>query len=195
MLKIGLTGGIGSGKTTVAKVFQVFQVPVLDADAVAKQLMEEDASLIQSITNQFGANAYVNGKLNRSFIANIVFKDAKALQQLNAIVHPATIAYAQKWITEQQAPYVVKDAALFFESGTDKEMDYMVGVTAPLELRISRVMHRDNISREAVLNRMSKQMPENEKMAKCHFVIQNNEEELLIPPVFQLHSHFLSLSK
>jgi dephospho-CoA kinase len=195
MLKIGLTGGIDSGKTTVAKVFQVFQVPVLDADAVAKQLMEEDASLIQSITNQFGANAFVNGKLNRSFIANIVFKDGKALQQLNAIVHPATIAYAQKWITEQQAPYVVKEAALFFESGTDKEMDYMVGVTAPLELRISRVMHRDNISREAVLNRMSKQMPENEKMAKCHFVIQNNEEELLKPQVFQLHSHFFSLSK
>jgi dephospho-CoA kinase len=195
MLKIGLTGGIDSGKTTVAKVFQVFQVPGLDADAVAKQLMEEDASLIQSITNQFGANAFVNGKLNRSFIANIVFKDGKALQQLNAIVHPATIAYAQKWITEQQAPYVVKEAALFFESGTDKEMDYMVGVTAPLELRISRVMHRDNISREAVLNRMSKQMPENEKMAKCHFVIQNNEEELLKPQVFQLHSHFFSLSK
>jgi dephospho-CoA kinase len=195
MLKIGLTGGIGSGKTTVAKVFQVFQVPVLDADSVAKQLMEEDVSLIQAITKQFGADAYVNGKLNRSFIANIVFKDAKALQQLNAIVHPATIAYAQKWITQQQSPYVVKEAALFFESGTDKEMDYMVGVTAPLELRISRVMHRDNISREAVLNRMSKQMPENEKMAKCHFVVQNNEEELLIPQVFQLHSHFLSLSK
>ncbi|MGC8750929.1 dephospho-CoA kinase [Hydrotalea sp.] len=195
MLKIGLTGGIGSGKTTVAKVFQVFQVPVLDADSVAKQLMEEDALLIQAITQQFGADAYINGKLNRKFIANIVFKDAKALQQLNAIVHPATIAYAQKWITQQQSPYVVKEAALFFESGTDKEMDYMVGVTAPLELRISRVMQRDNITREAVLNRMNKQMSENEKMARCHFVIQNNEEKLLIPQIFQLHSHFLSLSK
>ncbi|MDE3124579.1 MAG: dephospho-CoA kinase [Bacteroidota bacterium] len=195
MLKIGLTGGIGSGKTTVAQIFKVLDVPVLDADTVAKKLMESDNALIERIKAIFGNNVYHNGRLNRQYLANIVFKDEQKLQTLNAIVHPATIAYAQKWMLQQNAMYVVKEAALFFESGSDTEMDIMVGVTAPIELRINRVMKRDGISREAVLERMKRQMDEQEKMKCCKYVIQNDDSQLLIPQVFQLHNQFISFGK
>ncbi|WP_298298297.1 dephospho-CoA kinase [Hydrotalea sp.] len=195
MLKIGLTGGIGSGKTTVAHIFKVLDIPVLDADTVAKELMERDEVLIAAIRSRFGNEVYNNGKLNRTYLAGIVFKDEDQLEALNALVHPATIAYARQWMQQQPSVYVVKEAALFFESGADKEMDYMIGVTAPFEWRINRVMKRDGISRTAVLERMAKQMDENEKIQRCQFVIKNDETQLLIPQVFQLHKQFLAMAK
>ena len=130
MLKIGLTGGMGSGKTTVARIFDSLNIPVLYADDVAKTIMNEDAGLKQRIINLFGTDAYIENLLNRKYIADIVFKDAFKLEQLNALVHPATIAAADKWMNEQTSAYVIKEAALMFEAGAAAHLDYVIGVYA-----------------------------------------------------------------
>ncbi len=191
MLKIGLTGGIGSGKSTVAGVFQVLGIPVFDADANAKQLMESDPQLRKEVIALFGASAYDNDRLNRRFIADIVFQDPFQLEKLNAIVHPATIRAAEEWSVRQQAPYTIKEAALFFEAGSAEGMDYVIGVYAPQHVRINRVMKRDQVSREDVLSRMSRQIQEEIKMRLCDYVVLNDDQHLVIPQVLQLHERFL----
>ena len=195
MLKIGLTGGIGSGKSTVAKVFEVLGIPVYDADEAAKRLMNEDGELKQKIIGLFGESVYQNEKLNRSALAAIVFNDAVKLDELNTLVHPATINDANTWLHIQTTPYAIKEAALIFESGADELLDYVIGVHAPTALRIKRVMQRDNAKKEEVLARMSKQMDEEEKMELCNFVITNDEQQLIIPQVVALHNHLLQLLK
>jgi len=191
MIKIGLTGGIGSGKTTVANIFKVLGIPVFDADCAAKIIMEEDKQLMAAVKKEFGETAYINGKLNRKYIADIVFKDDYRLAVLNSLVHPATIEAAQKWIQQQTSPYVIKEAALLFESASAGGVDYVIGVYAPQSLRIKRVMERDSTSRSDVLARMDKQINEELKMKLCDFVIVNDEQELMIPQVLKLHEHFL----
>ena len=192
MLKIGLTGGIGSGKSTVAKVFEVLGIPVYYADEEAKRLMNEDEVLKEKIQELFGAESYTNGLLNRKYIADIVFHDPKKLEQLNALVHPLTINDANNWLQQQTTPYAIKEAALIFETGIHEYLDYVIGVYAPAPLRIQRVMERDNISLEAVMARMSKQMDEEEKMRLCNFVINNDEQQLLIPQVLALHEKLMA---
>lgn len=201
MLKIGLTGGIGSGKTTVAKVFEVLGIPVYYADDAAKKLMNENEALKYKIQQQFGEAVYAAGKLNRKVLADIVFNAPEKLTQLNNIVHPATLADADKWMDEQSVragqaiAYTLKEAALFFESGAHKHVDYVIGVTAPAPLRMLRTMQRDNISREEVLARMDKQMDDTIKMKLCDFVIVNDEQQMLIPQVLELHEKLLELAK
>jgi dephospho-CoA kinase len=192
MLKIGLTGGIGSGKSTVAEVFSLLGIPVFNADAVTKQLMEEDADLIKQIKNAFGEEAYSNNKLNRKYIASIVFNDAYQLEKLNAITHPAAIHAAQGWMKKQTSPYVIKEAALMFESASAAGVDLVIGVFAPQHIRIKRVMERDHLSRHEVLARMDKQIDEEIKMKLCDFVLVNDEQQLLIPQVMKLHQQFLN---
>ncbi len=193
MLKIGLTGGIGSGKSTIAGIFKVLGIPVFDADSESKLIMENDERIILSIQKLFGNESYTDKKLNRRFISNIVFNDPLKLQQLNELVHPAAILAANSWISLQSARYVVKEAALLFESGSAANLDYVIGVFAPHELRIKRVTVRDNVTAEQVYARMSRQMDEKEKMKLCDFVLINDEQQLLIPQVVQLHEKFLSL--
>jgi dephospho-CoA kinase len=195
MLKIGLTGGIGSGKTAVAGIFNVLGIPVFDADREAKLAMESDPVLAVSIQKVFGSESYIGGTLNRPFLANLVFNDATKLEQLNALVHPATILAAKNWMDQQMSPYVIKEAALMFETGSAAQLDYIIGVDAPKHVRIKRVMDRDNVSREAVLARMSRQISEVIKMKLCDFVVVNDEQQLLIPQVLQLHQKFLNLKK
>ena len=190
MLRIGLTGGIGSGKSTVAMMFETLGIPVYYADAAAKRLMHEDAGLKEKIKKQFGEAAYINEMLNRSYLAEMVFNSTEKIEQLNAIVHPATLADAENWMKLQTAPYAIKEAALIFESGSQQQLDYVIGVYAPAALRIQRVMQRDNITREEVLTRMSKQIKEEIKMKLCDFVIVNDEQDLLIPQVLSLHRRF-----
>lgn len=190
MLKVGITGGIGSGKSTVCQVFKALGIPVFDADVAARHLMEHDADLVSGIKKLFGDDIYVNSKLDRKKLADIVFDDPGLLQQLNALVHPATIRYGEEWMNTQSAPYAIKEAAIFFESGSDKGMDVMVGVSAPLETRISRAMKREHISREKVMSRVARQMDEEEKMAKCDHVIINDGIQALIPQVLELHNKF-----
>ncbi len=194
MIKVGLTGGIGSGKSTVAAIFKTLGIPVFDADIVAKRIMEEDEILKTAIKNAFGQESYIGDKLNRKYIADIVFKDKYQLEVLNSLTHPATIKAADEWMLQQNAPYCIKEAALLFEAGTAGNLDYIIGVKAPDALRIKRVMQRDNITRQEVLNRMSKQIDQDIKMRLCDFVIVNNEQQLLIPQVLQLHDKFKSES-
>lgn len=196
MLKIGLTGGMGSGKTTVSKIFSVLGIPVLYADDVAKKIMNEDAGLKQRIINLFGSDdAYINNVLNRKFIADIVFNDQYKLDQLNALVHPVTIAAAEQWMQQQTSPYVIKEAALMFESAAAANLDYVIGVYAPQHLRLQRVMHRDNTTREAVLLRMNNQIDETIKMKLCDFVIINDEQQAVLPQVLLLHEKLLKLAE
>ena len=187
MLLIGLTGGIGSGKTTVAGIFEVLGIPVYYADLEAKRIMNEDKHLRSQLTELFGKEVYVNGSLNRSQIAAIVFKDKEKLRQLNALVHPATIADSERWMKAQKSPYALKEAALIFESGSNSKLDCVIGVYSPIEMRIKRVMERDSISAAEVERRMLNQMQEDDKMNLCDFVIFNDEQQLLIPQVTALH--------
>ena len=194
ILKVGITGGIGSGKTTVAKIFEVLGIAVYYADEAAKRLMIKDASLKEKIEQTFGKDTYDNGILNRAKVSSLVFNNPEKLALLNSIVHPATIADADKWMQQQITPYVLKEAALIFESGSNKMLDKMIGVFTPIELRIQRVMQRDNISEEAVKTRISKQMDEAEKMRLCDYVITNDERELLIPQVLKIHEDLMKES-
>lgn len=194
-LKVGITGGIGSGKTTVANIFKTIGIPVFDADAAARKVMNEDEPLKQNIRNFFGNEAYINGILNRKYIADIVFNDAFKLEKLNAMVHPVTIAMAEKWMQQQTTPYVLKEAAIIFESGAALGLDYIIGVFAPQHVRIQRVMQRDKVSREEVLSRMSRQIDEFMKMKLCDFVITNDEQQLVIPQVLSVHEKLLSVKK
>ena len=187
MLKIGITGGIGSGKSTVAKLFEVLGIPVYYADDAAKQLMNENDALKQQVQKEFGKEAYTNGKLNRKYIADIVFSNPEKLELLNSLVHPATLKDADEWMNKQTTPYTIKEAALIFESGAEKYLDKVIGVYAPSPLRIQRVMQRDGISEAAVLTRLNKQMDEDKKMRLCDYVINNDEQELLIPQVLKIH--------
>ncbi len=194
MLKIGLTGGIGSGKTTVSQIFKILGVPVFDADTAAKEAMEHNPVLKEKLINTFGAAVFVEHKLNRKYLADIVFNNAHQLDVLNALVHPITIAAAADWFATQNSPYVIKEAALIFEAGAGVGLDYIIGVFAPTALRIKRVMDRDHLSREDVLSRMNRQIDDQIKMKLCDFVIQNNNQALLTKQVLELHEKFLKLS-
>ena len=195
MLKIGLTGGIGCGKSTVAKIFEQLNVPVYYADNQAKRIIETDAEVRQQIIQLFGTESFLEGKYNRAFISKVAFQQPSLLQALNAIVHPLTIADAMGWMKKQEAPYVIKEAALIFESGSEKELDGVIGVWSPLPLRVNRVMHRDGIDEVEVMRKINNQMPEEEKMSRCNFTLNNNETEMLIPQVLKLHEKLLKLSK
>ena len=190
MYKVGLTGGIGSGKSTVAKIFEVLGIPVYYADDAAKKLMNTDEELKASLIKNFGEQTYQNGLLNRSYLASVVFTDKEKLELLNSLTHPATIRDANRWIEEQTSAYIIKEAALLFESGANEYLDHIIGVFAPEELRIKRAMTRDNITREEVLQRMNRQMDEETKMKLCNSIITNDEQTLLIPQVLQLHEKF-----
>ena len=192
MLRIGLTGGIGSGKSTVARIFEVLGIPVYDADSASKRLMIEDEDLRNNIQNSFGLVSYLDGKLNRKYLAEVVFKDPEKLSLLNSFVHPATIKDAKQWMEKQNSPYLIKEAALIFESGSDKDLDFVIGVRSPVTLRIQRIMQRDSVSEEQVKARISNQMDEEEKLRLCKYVIVNDEQQLLIPQVLELHEKFLS---
>ncbi|MCC6186407.1 MAG: dephospho-CoA kinase [Chitinophagaceae bacterium] len=191
MLKVGITGGIGSGKSTVCQVFETLGIPVLYADTVAKNLMQKDPILRQNIIALLGKEAYTQNRLNTAFISQKVFADKEKLAALNAITHPAVTAYSYKWIERQNSPYILKEAALFYESGTHNQVDVMIGVSATLPVRIARTMQRDNISEEAVLARMSKQMNEDEKMSRCDYIILNNNNSPIIDQVLALHQKLM----
>ena len=195
MLKIGITGSIGAGKSTVAGIFKVLGVPVFDADATAKNILISDLVLREQIIAAFGSESYKNGLLDRKYLATLVFNNPDQLAKLNALVHPATIIAADAWAKhweEQGSPYIVKEAALLFEAGTNVGLDSIIGVTAPQDLRIARVMARDNITREEVLKRMQHQLDDTKKMERCTIVLDNNEKALLIPQVLALHQQFIS---
>ena len=195
MLRVGLTGGIGSGKSTVAKIFEVLNIPVYYADTEAKRLMNTDAELKHSIIKNFGQDVYLNNELNRSFISSIVFNDKTKLDLLNSLVHPVTMKDGEAWMNKQTTPYAIHEAALIFEAGVNKRLDHVIGVKSPLDLRIKRISERDKKSREEILSRMKNQIDEDTKMSLCDLVVINDEQELLIPQVLHIHEKLITLSK
>ncbi len=196
MRKVGITGGIGSGKTTVCKIFETLGIPIYYADDRAKWLMVNSPALQTGIINLFGKESYdEEGQLNRAYIGGIAFKHPKKLQKLNALVHPAVFVDGENWQQEQlalQFPYTLKEAALLYESGSHKFLDKMIVVTAPEELRIERVMKRDGLDREAVQDRIARQMPEAGKVAQADYIINNDGQQLLIPQVLEIHQQLLA---
>ncbi|MDB5202883.1 MAG: dephospho-CoA kinase [Ferruginibacter sp.] len=192
MLRIGLTGGMGSGKTTVAKIFEVLGIPVYYADDAAKRLMNDNAVLREKIIQHFGADTYHEGQLQRPNLSKKVFNDPEKLALLNSLVHPVTIADAESWMQSRTAPYAIKEAALIFETDAYKYLDLVIGVNSPLELRVKRSMDRDHIAEEEVRSRMARQMDEAEKLGRCDTVFINDEQSLLIPQVIAFHEHLLS---
>ena len=157
--------------------------------------MNEDEGLKQKIKEQFGEAVYSNGRLNKKQLADIVFNDPEKLTALNSLVHPVTLMDAEKWMQRQSSAYALKEAALIFESGAQEQLDYVIGVAAPAPLRIQRTMQRDQVSREEVLARMEKQMDEAVKIKLCDFVINNDEQQMLLPQILELHDKLLSLAK
>lgn len=190
-LKIGITGGIGVGKSMVSRIFKVLGVPTYDADREAKDIMVKSDAVRAALIETFGAEVYFpDASLNRAWLAKKVFSDAKELEKLNAIVHPAVIKDAEDWAAAQTTLYSVKEAALLFESGSYKSLDYCILVSSPEALRIKRVMDRDQVSEEEVRRRISKQMPEAEKEKLADFIIHNDEDHSLIEQVMHLHQRF-----
>ena len=194
VLKVGLTGGIGSGKSTVAQIFEVLGIPVYYADLEAKKLMNENTELKLAIIENFGKEAYANEILNRKYISSIVFSDPRKLELLNSIVHPATKKDGENWMDQQTTAYAVHEAALIFEANVFDRLDHVIGVSSPEELRIQRAMERDNVTREEIVKRMTIQLDEEIKMSKCDFLIINDEQQLLVPQVLALHEKLIALS-
>jgi dephospho-CoA kinase len=195
-LQIGITGGIGAGKSLISRIFHCLEIPVYDADGHAKELMTTDVILISNIKKEFGELSYnTDGTLNRNYLSSAVFDDSEKLSKLNSLVHPQVGADYKRWVEKHRNyPYVIKEAALLFEAGSDKLLDKVIVVHAPEELRIQRVIARDpHRSKDQVRAIMSKQMPETQKMEKADFIIVNDEKELVVPKVLELHNQFLSI--
>lgn len=196
MLIVGLTGGIGSGKSTVAGYFEKLGIPVYIADDRAKALMVTNAELKAGIIDLLGETAYMpDGRLNRAYIAGQVFNKASLLDSLNALVHPAVGKDFKRWTNQQQSPYVIKEAAILFENGNYKSADKNILVTAPEEVRIQRVMDRDGVPRASVLARMKHQWPDNEKIPLADYVIENIDLQQTQLQVNSLHEQLILLKK
>lgn len=183
---IGLTGGIGSGKSVVAKVFATLGIPVFNADEEAKRIMQTSPEIKAKLIQQFGTDIYNESGLDKEKLAGIVFNEPFQLQLLNAIVHPVTIQAAKDWAAKQTSPYVIKEAALIFESGAADGLLKVIGVTAPLSLRTHRVMQRDGITKDQVDARMRNQISDTIKMRLCDYVIENNNQQMIIPQVLAI---------
>jgi dephospho-CoA kinase len=185
-IMIGLTGGIGSGKSVVAKVFATLGIPVFNADEEAKRIMQTSTEIKTKLIEQFGTDIYNESVLDKEKLASIVFNDPFQLQLLNAIVHPLTIQAAKDWAAKQTSAYVIKEAALIFESGAADGLFKVIGVTAPLSLRTHRVMQRDGITKDQVDARMRNQISDTIKMRLCDYVIENNNQQMVIPQVLEI---------
>jgi dephospho-CoA kinase len=187
MKKIGITGGIGSGKSTVAEIFMHIGVPVFVSDKEARQLQDENVEVKKAISDLFGEAVYANGNLDRTKIASIVFADKKKLEQLNAIVHPAVAKAFEEFCEKNKAAkYILKEAAILFEIGDNKNLDGMIVVSAPVDVRVQRVMERDEITKEAILQRMKNQWSEEEKLKHADEIIVNDGKEMVLPQVIAL---------
>jgi dephospho-CoA kinase len=188
---VGLTGGIGSGKTTVAKEFQSLGVPIYIADEEAKKLMHTSKIIKRQLIALFGEEAYIKGVLNKTYIADIIFKDEAYLKKMNAIVHPKVGAHFKKWVSKQQADYVIKEAAIMFENDSYKQYDYIITVTAPKDLRIDRLLKRGPTTKEKIEDVMKNQWSDEEKMKRSHFVIDNTTMEHMKAQVLEIHQKII----
>jgi dephospho-CoA kinase len=194
-MKLGVTGGIGSGKTSVCRVFNVLGIPVFSADAEARTIMESDEDIIGTINSIAGHNMYQNGALNRTQLADLIFSNEELLRKVNSTVHPVVLEYFNQWVKLQDTPYVIIEAAILFESGAFRLVDKILTVIAPIEERISRVIKRNNLTRNQVMNRIKNQTSDEEKIKLSHYVIDNSENAMIIPAIIKIHEEILSYIK
>ncbi|GJH41548.1 dephospho-CoA kinase [Capnocytophaga sp. HP1101] len=194
MIVVGLTGGIGSGKSTIAREFAALGIPVFNSDTEAKHLIANDAEVKRRIIEVFGEEAYTGDEYNRAYIAKIVFSNPEKLALLNGIVHPALAEYFKKWTAQQTAPYVIKEAAILFESGSYQDCDFIITVTAPEEVRIARTIARDHCTEAQVRARMAQQWNDSQRIALSDAVIENIDLEKAKKEVIKIHNT-LSKSK
>jgi len=188
MKRIGLTGGIGSGKSFIAEIFRNLGVPVFNSDEEARKIQQSDKVVLAAIREKFGDVFLSSGELDRKKLASIVFSDHEKLAQLNAIVHPAVGRAFEKFCSENsKAPYVIKEAAIIFETGIDEQLDGTILVTAPEQIRIERVMKRDGISESEVRSRMNKQWSDTQKIQRADWIISNDDAKPLLPQVIRIH--------
>ncbi len=192
-LKVGITGGIGSGKSIVSKIFRSYEVPVFEADAVGRQLLE-DREVQKLVVQVLGEAVKGPDGLDRRAIAAVVFEDESKLNSLNSIIHPRVAAAFERWVEEQSAPYILKEAAILFESGSNLGLDKVIVVDAPEDLRISRVVERDGSRPEEVKSRMANQWPGERIRDMADFIISNDVGDELIPQVHSIHTELLSLA-
>jgi dephospho-CoA kinase len=193
MIVIGITGGIGSGKSTVCKIFASLGIPVNDADASAKNIILNDEEVKNAIINEFGEQAYLlDGSYNRGYISTIVFSDKHKLEKLNAIVHPKVISNGKEWVEKHaNSPYVIKEAALMFESGSYKLNTFNIVVESTLDLRIERICLRDKINREQAIQKIESQLSDEQRRSMADLIILNNEQDSLINQVYKIHQNII----
>ena len=194
-LKVGVTGGIGAGKSLVCRIFSILGIPVYDADSRAKALMVQDRNVVEAIKSHFGDQAYLaDGNLNRPYLANHVFQSKHRLKIINEIVHPIVALDFEKWSKiHENKPYLIKEAALMIESGSYKQLDYLIAVTAPVDIRIARVLARDPHRTEKNINEIiSSQLSDEENIDKSQFTIINDNHSLLIPKALKIHEFLIS---
>ena len=192
MLKVGLSGGIGSGKTTVSKVFQTLGVPVFYADDVVKNLYNTNKRLRERMINLFGTTIYEKGKLQTQLLATLIFNDNRLLQQVNELTHPLVSTAFAQWTEAQKAPYVMLEAAILFESGVDALVDITISISAPENIRTARVVQRGGISEEQLRLRMSQQWSDEQRNAKADYMIINDSKEALLPQIITIHEKILT---
>lgn len=190
---VGLTGGVGSGKTTVAQYFKAFGIPIYIADAEAKALMNRSKVIKRQLISLFGEEAYIEEKLNRTFLASKIFNDKTLLLKMNAIIHPKVASHFKRWLKKQTTPYIIKESAIIFEHNLQSEYNYIITVTSDINLRINRVIKRDQTTKERVEAIMKNQITDAEKIKKSHFVITNNDLVSTKKQVQNIHAELLKL--
>ncbi len=191
-MKLGVTGGIGSGKTSVCRVFNVLGIPVFSADTQAREIMNNDKSLTQRINSIAGMDLYSNGTLDRMKLADLIFNDYAILAKINSLVHPLVFELFKKWEMQQDSPYVIMEAAILFESGASKLVDKIVTVVAPIEERVDRVVRRNNLTRNQVLERIRNQIDDEARIKQSDYVIRNSENDMIIPAILEIHKDILN---
>lgn len=190
-MKLGITGGIGSGKTSVCRVFSVLGIPVYSADPEAQRLMNTNPEIINGINRIAGKDLYKSGSLDRMALAALIFSDEESLKKVNSLVHPLVFEGFRKWAAEQNAPYVIMEAAILFESGASELVDRIATVVAPVEERIQRVTRGNSLTREQVVERIKNQLDDETRMMKSDYVIHNSENDMIIPVILQIHEDIL----
>jgi dephospho-CoA kinase len=192
-LKLGVTGGIGSGKTSVCRVFSSLGIPVFSTDPEAKKIMESNGGIIKRINSLVGRDIYIGGSLDRQQLATLIFNNPALLGKINSLVHPVVFNSFERWVKEQSAPYVIMEAAILFESGASKLVDKVATVVAPVEERVQRVILRNSLTREQVLERMRNQMTDEERIELSDFLIYNSEDDMIIPAILKIHEEILTI--
>ncbi len=193
-VRLGVTGGIGSGKTTVCRVFRVLGVPVFMADDVAREVMNNNIPVREKLNAVAGQDLFAEGYLDRKMLAQLIFNDHTLLEKVNGLVHPLVFSEFEKWSSISDKPYVIMEAAILFESNADKIVDRVVSITAPIEERIARVMGRSELSRSQVLERVNNQLEDEERNQRSYYVINNSDNELIIPEILKIHEDMLRLA-